>query len=181
MANEVKLWRYYIPSQKLEGWAIFVLGSDGYFSAVSDYGNYAFLWTHHGCKDFREFLLRADRDWDYFANKLSDGNRVYDGENTIKRIRERISEKFNSGEITEAGVKTQLWLIEHEYSVEDFEDDFRRWCEDRMNCIEEPWEMRCEDFDVQLKAFVKKAMVRLIPLLKKDLEAEYGKSLSSVQ
>lgn len=69
--SEVKLRRYKIPSVKGEGWAVVVIGSDGYFSAVSDCGNYAHLWSHHGCADFRQFLIRAVEDWEYFARKLS--------------------------------------------------------------------------------------------------------------
>ena len=81
-----QLWRYTIPSVNNEGWAIFVIGSDGYFSAVSDYGNYAHIWRCIGCKDFREFLLNAERDCSYFAAKLAP-EKVYDGEQTAENIR----------------------------------------------------------------------------------------------
>ena len=30
----VTLRRYYLPSEKYEGWALIVIGSDGFFSAV---------------------------------------------------------------------------------------------------------------------------------------------------
>ena len=69
--SDVILRRYHFSSIQGEGWATFVIGSDGYFSAVSDYGNYSYYWPHHGCTDFRQFLVRAPRDWDYFAKKLN--------------------------------------------------------------------------------------------------------------
>lgn len=47
-----------------------VLTSDGFFSAVTDYGNLGFAWRHAGV-DFREFILKLDIH--YFAGKMQDG------------------------------------------------------------------------------------------------------------
>jgi hypothetical protein len=89
-----KLRWYYLPSVGpwIDGWAMIVLGDNGYFSAVSDYGNYAYFWSCHGKKDFREFFLRGggDGDWDYFLRKLCPRPWPYDGEATARCIKDRI-------------------------------------------------------------------------------------------
>ena len=37
------------PFMRKGAWlATIVIGDDGYFSTVSDYGNYAFYWSHAG-------------------------------------------------------------------------------------------------------------------------------------
>ena len=171
--KDVKLWRYYLPSAKGEGWAIFVLGSDGYFSAVSDYGNYAYLWSAHGCDDFREFLLRADRDWDYFVNKLFMGRKKeYDGEATLKGIKEYLWERMGDGSIDKTEYDEQEALLSDCNDLE-CEEDFRAWL-DKVDWdkISDPYEYRCECYPPDVLAFVQKAMVRLIPLLNADLEKE---------
>lgn len=178
--SEVKLWRYVLKSERGEGWAIFVLGSDGYFSAVSDYGSYAFLWTHHDHKDFREFLLRADRDWDYFVNKLHHGKKHYDGEETKKFILQSLYDRMD-GIFNKQDLDREIDLLENEYDIEGSEHEFFNWCSRSDNPIDMPYEMHCECYPPDVMNFVKKAMLRLIPLLKKDLEAEYGEQLSSVQ
>jgi len=86
-----KLRWYYLPSTGAwrDGYAMIVIGDNGYFSAVSDYGNYAYFWPHHGCKDFREFF-RGEDQWDYMLRKLCPKPWPYDGEATVKAIKERI-------------------------------------------------------------------------------------------
>lgn len=44
-----------------------VLTSDGIFSAVTDYGNFAYAWRAFG-DNFEDFILRLSPD--YFASKL---------------------------------------------------------------------------------------------------------------
>ena len=96
--SEVTLRRYVLPSVKGEGWAIFVIGSDGYFSAVSDWGNYAYIWTHPGC-EFRKFLSRCDTH--YVWTKITHGRKAYvfDEEGTEKNIRKRLWDMMGDAEI----------------------------------------------------------------------------------
>lgn len=47
-----------------------VLTSDGMFSAVTDYGNFAYSWRSFG-KDFREFIIGLNVG--YFATKMAGG------------------------------------------------------------------------------------------------------------
>jgi len=167
---DVKLWRYSLPSIKGSGWAIFVLGSDGYFSSISDFGNYAYLWAHHGKKDFREFLLDVENHWDYFVNKLSPG-REYDGEATKKAIHTRLHEMMENGEITIAEVEEEAELLELEYDIEDSVEAFHQWASKQEKIDEyEAHALYEEKHPYMVERFVKEAMVRLVPLLKKDLE-----------
>lgn len=89
----VKLRRYSLPSIKGEGWAIVVIGSDGYFSTVSDHGNYANIWSHTGTKDFRDFLLSLDDD--YIAKKIGPSEEVFNVKRTEAAIREALLEVIN--------------------------------------------------------------------------------------
>ena len=116
MADDIRLWRYHVPSVNGEGWGIFVIGSDGYFSCVTDHGNYAYLWTHHGFDDFRKFLLRAVEDRDYFVTKLGHG-KVYDGPETEKALKEAVAENLRDGTWTAEEVEEELELIDRKSVV----------------------------------------------------------------
>jgi hypothetical protein len=48
-----------------------VLTSDGLFSSVTDYGNFAYAWRSYGEKDFKDFILQLDIP--YFAGKMYQG------------------------------------------------------------------------------------------------------------
>ena len=48
-----------------------VLTSDGMFSAVTDWGNFAYAWRHTGMDSFTNFLIGLNVD--YFANKMASG------------------------------------------------------------------------------------------------------------
>lgn len=179
----VKLFRYYLKSEKGEGWALIVLSNDGYFSAVSDYGNYSFWWSHHGMPDFRLFLLRAERDWDYFAGKLSHG-KVYDGEKTYENVKRYILEcRLEQGREENAGrVCTGQWTREFAREEwgrlhDDVEEvrtiaDYTRWLE--RTEILEAWHIYAyaESYPGDVKAFCQKTLPRLGRILKEDLARE---------
>ncbi len=64
----------------------------GVLAVISDYGNYAYQWTHPG-REFRAFL--ADLDADYLCKKLTHGRRdakVFDEEATKKVLGEALDE-----------------------------------------------------------------------------------------
>lgn len=172
MKAEVKLRRYALPSVKGEGWAIIVLGSDGYFSAVSDWGNYAFIWGAHGCMDFRQFLLMAGRDWDYFVTKLSPhpGGRVYDGEATVGKIRKHIIELRRERRIDAEKARTE-W--EHASAADDGSDGYAVWwLQTELEDVHDLG-LYTQKPDQQCKAFVETVIAaRLVPILRAELEAE---------
>ncbi len=80
MAENVKLWRYYLPEGPGEEWAEIVLTSTGMFSATSDWGNYAYAWRSFG-ECFRSFLAEDRPHFDYFVGCLG-GSAEYDADAT---------------------------------------------------------------------------------------------------
>lgn len=106
------LRRYVLPSITGEGWGIFVIGSDGYFSCVSDFGNYAFQWTAIGeGRDFRDFLAQIGHD--YLLSKISPG-RTYDGDLTEKNVLALIQEQLQAGLLDTADVAREHALLREE-------------------------------------------------------------------
>lgn len=98
----VTVWRYVIGPEyedRLSGWGIFLVDSEGMMSVVSDYGNYAYLWSSIGDRDFREFLSDCD-EW-YLTSKLAP-QRSYDGAATERRIKDEIARKRRNGSISRA-------------------------------------------------------------------------------
>jgi hypothetical protein len=165
MSDDVKVWRYVLPNVRHEGWAIVLMDSTGYFSAVSDFGNYAFQWRAHGCADFRQFLLRADKDADYFINKLKHED-VFDEEDTRKSLKQLIAQERRRGRIDAAQAREE-WdnakSIDSEWDFHDFINN---------TSLENAHECHCRCPPGMVVGFVTKVMTRLIPLLKADLQAD---------
>jgi hypothetical protein len=167
--SEVRLWRFHLPSGRGEGlerfeWGTFVIGSDGYFSCVTDWGNYAFRWTSPGC-DIRKFLQGAVKDPDYFVKKLSSDE--YDGEESAKAILEMAKEQGFSG--------ATLRALKNEMSdVENSRDGFAVWWATsalarRLEGVSECFTMRRNRSCVSM---VERLMPRLAPLLQQSLEQD---------
>jgi hypothetical protein len=64
----------------LESW-----DGGGTLDIQSDYGNFGYRWGATGCKDFRAFLCKLDRD--YFFGKMSHADRdLFDPSATMKQM-----------------------------------------------------------------------------------------------
>lgn len=179
-----RLHTYRLDSVKGEGWAWIVVSSTGYFSAVSDLGNYAFFWTHHGCQDFRQFLYNAHKSWDYFASKLSYGpgnkHKEYDGTATYEMVKNHILEyrrmggspnrlRFLNGWDKEKA--REEWDLLEECEKLATEGDWDHWM--RNTKISDAWEYRCERWPGGLERFCKETLKRLTEEhLHKELERE---------
>lgn len=48
-----------------------ILTNDGFYSSVTDYGNFSYVWRHRGEKDIRKFIIGLEVD--YFAAKMYQG------------------------------------------------------------------------------------------------------------
>jgi len=168
--KDVKLWRYHLPNENGEGWAIIVIGSDGFFSAVSDYGSYGYFWSHHGCKDVRQFFLRAPRDWDYFLNKLTPKPWGFDGPATYKAIRECILEGRRRGGWDRMRARTE-WDALKESGLENGHlYEYYQWgaCT-RIDCF---YELAVHSPPGDAVAFCQKTLGRLALVLRDELHAE---------
>lgn len=89
--------RYDLPSVQGEGWATVFMTSDGFFSTVSDYGNYGYRWSNWGHLPFLEKFL--DLSSDYILGKLAP-EQHYDAKAThgliVRAIAERRRGRFLS-------------------------------------------------------------------------------------
>lgn len=126
-ATAPTLRRYVLPTQDgLEGWGIFVIASDGYFSCVSDYGNYAFRWTAIGeGRDFRDFLAKIGSD--YLLSKISPGQ-TYDGDLTEKNVLALIEKQLADGLLDEIDAEREHELLREEEHLEN-EFNLHQWSE----------------------------------------------------
>ena len=163
----MKTWNYKVPAESCQGWGKFSLDSSGYFSAVSDYGNYAFQWTSFGeGVDFREFLSSLDAD--YLMGKL--GRRDwYDGDATVLAIRKRVLELRRDRSITK-DVAADVWAaIEDDLEGNPDSPESAHNFIGKFDCMADEWEICRYDFPPDLKAFAEKLMPRLHVLLKADM------------
>jgi hypothetical protein len=166
--NDVTLWRYKKVSTKEDpGWAIIVVGSDGYFSACSDYGNYAFIWGSPGVADFREFLVGAQKDPHYFVGKLSHGQK-YDGDATVRMYKEEILRMRGELAMSKEDAREEWDRLDN--SDLDNVIGFKEWMDETK--LEFAWEWGYqESHSPQVHAFVERIMGDwLAPILKAELE-----------
>ena len=166
MSDDVKFWRYYLrePGDGYTGWAEVVLGSNGFFATVSDYGNYAFGWRHHGMADFRQFWLRKSPS--YVCSKLGK-NDHYEAERTEADIKELIDAYERDKTWDEERVQEERDLLQ---SLSDNEITIDDWMRDTE--IGDAWEIPVYDYPPGLQGFVKNILPLLAEAVRVDLEAE---------
>lgn len=90
----VQTWAYTLRDEDGRWLAQVVLAADGYFSAVSDYGNFSFAWRAFGYKDgrdFRDFL--SGLGVDYFGEKMYMGMAYVVHTKAVERAAYRFTEK----------------------------------------------------------------------------------------
>lgn len=169
----IVLHHYRLPSVNGEGWAIITIGSDGTFTALSDYGDWSYAgWSHHGCKDIREFFLRERRSDSYLVTKLCCGHpsllHVYDGEETVKGIKRAIIEARRCRAWSAKKARDE-WNILDDYEVIENREGFSRWYEHTQ--IDDAHEFCRSQPDPQCVAFVEKVLLseRFQAMLRDDL------------
>ena len=168
MAKEpVKHWRYFLPSENGEGYAIIFIDSTGVFSAVSDFGNYGYIWGATGSQSIREFLLDSEKDWHYFAKKL-DPKDIVDWDATQKRILDHVKEYRKEGAYPEEFASREVRLLARQPITDEW--SFHQWYQDTKLSDAHEYQVRRLSFQVEM--FVKKTMKRLCEILKKELADE---------
>jgi hypothetical protein len=162
------LLRYTLPVDKpFEGWGYIVIDTSiGYFSAISDFGNYAYLWSSPG-NDFREFLLECDNG--YLLGKLLQGRsdaHVLDEEETERNVQEMINK------LTDPDVKRAEQELLKRTSFRDQVDLVHWHDETNLGATFDLCEMLSYGPCPQAVAFCERLMPRLRELLRAELEAE---------
>lgn len=170
----LQIWRYRVPGDPKGGdtGGIVVICSDGYFSTVSDYGNYSFFWGSAGpC--FRTFLLRCTESPDYFINKLHHGDKVLDTEAAVKAAKTYILRARRDRDIKSYEAREAIDELEFVDSLSAMEHWHNNWYTklpyDSYEITHGLFPMRYPSDVVQ---FVTKIMPRLAEMIKKELAAE---------
>ena len=159
------IWRYDLPDEdSWGGWALLVLSADGFFAAVSDYGNYAFRWTQFGPQDFRRFIAQVNPDYVY--SKLSHTKDVVDSAMTASRIRGEIESLTLSGHLSQDVRLEEIQLLE------EFEEQpsVEVWLS--STSLQEAWYLIETKPEPQCWAFCTRVLPRLQARLREELANE---------
>ncbi|WP_101048891.1 hypothetical protein [Macromonas nakdongensis] len=156
----------------------------------SSYGSWAYRWSHLG-KPFKGWLAEAD-DPSYIAGKfLGSEAYVFDGEKTVRQLRQSLLEHRKTGDITKGDARAIWdWIEYNEYDLESSSDRFverMRDCEDEADWptqsgrfkdatpergaryfLQEPWERIATSLD---RSFVRFWEV-LMPVFQQALRDE---------
>lgn len=167
----VKTWRIPLPNVRLEGWAVFLLDSNGMLSVTSDFGNYSYHWPPNGIPggEFLQFLLQADRE--YIARKLSNGRRVLNGEATTSLIRERICQLRREKYFTSKQARDEWNIHALRHGITD-ELEFHEWFLETV--IPDAAELSVQSLEGDLKLFMERVWPRFIGKLAADLQTLLG-------
>lgn len=169
--GQVEIWRYYLPNHGswLEGWALFLIDSTGYFSVISDYGNFAYRWTSFG-DDFRAFL--AQTDMGYILRKIAKpaAERGINIDKTADAVKSFILEQRRTQEWDKERARIEWDLVEDCMSDADNQCGFEAWANDTT--IDDYFEFAVSKRDEEAVAFCERVWPRFQALVREQLEAE---------
>lgn len=157
---------YDLPSIKGEGWARVILTSDGMFSTVSDWGNYAFWWGSIGPDDFREFVIQLVGQTHYVCSKFCSHPYPYDGPATFEAVKRHILEHRRRAKMTQREARDEWYLLEKNSDL-DTEVDFTRWHDETELCDAHEFAVYSPPGDAV--GFCKHILPRLAELLKAEM------------
>jgi hypothetical protein len=168
VSDPIRMWRYYLPNVKGEGWAEIVLCSTGFFGAVSDYGNYAYCWPerYRGEPCMRRYILRVEAD--YVRAKIAPRGE-YDGAKTAREVRKHLLSLRREKVISREDARHEWDLVEQNNDLSSREDFAFWWRDTSLDCAGEFYE---ESPCVQVVAFCESVLPRLKAAIKAELDAE---------
>lgn len=165
----MKTWRYSIPNEKYQGWAILFLDDAGCFAALSDYGNYAYRWNANGlgdARDLRDFIVTCDPE--YILRKISQKT-AYDADKTLADVQRTILEKRRWGGWSKERASSEWEEVKYcGYLSAEFH--FQTWLEETS--LEDAGELARYTYPVDALAFMERAWPRLKASIQADLAAE---------
>lgn len=164
----MKVWNYTLKSEGVgEGWALVMMREDGFFATISDYGNYAYLWSSIGTDDFRKFILSLDGA--YLARKLKPESHV-DADESFKNVAEDLKSRVKDGSLSKDQAKKARQVLARHSSDGDWEGFLRD--QDAHQYFEEPWGFAISTLDSDVLSYAEKVLPRLKVVIQKDLEAD---------
>jgi hypothetical protein len=131
--------------------ATIVIADDGYFSTVSDYGNYAYYWSHAG-ECFRSFLAQLDDD--YLLSKAVKSEIL-----RLRRSRSLSCDEAN-GE----------WILLRAHEHLEERENFATWFQESK--LEERWELSRSSRSIDARMFAERAWPVFAEMLRVELAAE---------
>jgi hypothetical protein len=165
--------RKYKINTKTDGWAIVVIDDEiGFFSVVSDWGNYAYLWSAPGC-EFRKFLIGCDHHYVWTKiNHMRRQTEVWDDEKVTNNVRKELDRLVEEGHITKGHADNAF--DEFESSSIESAEGILVWLEEvgglsEFNYMEGIIEMRPEH---NSWGFVTKLLPHIKKALQDELDAE---------
>lgn len=175
---EPTVYQYQLRTPKGRWLAYVVMRSDGYFSAVSNCGGYAYRWGSPGM-EFRAFVAGLDEDADYLCCKLGRAT-WWDGAATLKGIREYILEsRRKSGWTKEQAAQEWQTLADalspyNDSSPSEHDEmdvhQFHEWYGETK--IDDAHEFATYDYEPQLRAFAREVMPVLAKAIREQFKAE---------
>lgn len=147
------------------GWARVYIERDGNVVASSDWGTYSHWWSCPGGDESEPLMTRVARHLarppgrDYLIGKFNAGRpKVFDGDKTMKAIRELILQRHKSGSLDREQARNEWELIEDAES-------------------EDAWELAEYSYNSDVQHFVDNVILGwLVPLLRKWLDEEDRKA-----
>jgi hypothetical protein len=154
---------YRLPPDKESCWAIVIIDpAIGFFSAVSDHGNYGYLWTHPG-GEFRKFLVNCDLDYVY--GKLTHEQRVFDLEASVKAAKDAILSRRRDGSIGAAQARE-----EYDGLQISSEHEFVSW--QQYSSLDDSHEFYMQRKESECWGFCQKLFTRFQQVLREELKKE---------
>ena len=169
----VKVWRCYLPgcsSKFNDGWAVFLFDSRGYFSVISDYGNYSHLWSSFG-DDFPRFLVgvSAGHVLCKFARPVME--RGVDVDKTAKGIKKHILQERRLGNLSREEARNE-WNLVDDHLLDEGCGDCGFWAWSVETSFDDTHEFAVSKRDEEAIAFMKKVWFRFRDALVEFLASE---------
>lgn len=166
MPAPVTFHHYCLPSVKHEGWAEVVIGDNGFFAVVSDYGNYAFRWNDWGDKSFLDFFCGLEAE--YVQRKL-DPSKSFDVDKTVAACRRAIGQAYKHagnprGQLSKRRVQSALMELD---GVED-ELTFNDWLGTWSDYLDDCGELYCTSPSPQILALVNETLPRIKDAIREE-------------
>lgn len=88
---------YHIRTDNGWSWATLIARDNGQVFIASDYGNWFYWWSHHGCPSIKHFLI--DIGEDYLRGKLGGIPRHFNQERVVTMMLQSIVERRREGRL----------------------------------------------------------------------------------
>lgn len=171
--SDVTVWRYSLPSEKGKGWGIVHLDNNGFFAAITDWGDYTHLWRPVGWKspedhDFRRWFLTLDDS--YIIRKIGGHGHgphtEIDHEGTIRAFREWICESRRSGGLSRTQARGE-WENLDAYAANPCDESLHAFLQ--SSTIDAAYEGVRRRPTAMLSSFVRLILPRLRAAIREEL------------